>query len=614
MTMRTHKKTLISLILPFACIFTISAQAPILTVSRTNVCSGDTVLLKVDPNNCSRIRLEKRETSFDMFYVHDNYNSGFQDNVAVIEIDWPIVFRVRGQYDGETVYSEEIVVNTEWPLIITWSDDKIGLLESGDTVKICDEEELKYVFGSDFENNDDYLFKDNYFSEWYKDGVKVNDDFTTSLGMIYEDCKVTNVLSNKSNICPPTSFDFNYKITKTPELEIQPSTSLLCQGNEATIDISYGERPEMLIWKEDDGIQVVSDDQVDFRSKVVSPATDTKYWVEACNGECCSESEKVTIEVKEGGVKFDILAPESEICKGEDIRGEVMITDGRPEQIVWKKNEQEWSYSSDMHDTPNETAEYKVEILDACGTTYSEMYEVMVGDPQIEVADKIVCEGTPVTLSANCAGDLSWYSDSDKTDLVGVGNGTVYYPSESSTDLYVVAKDGNCEAEATMNIVMHSKPIIESHEILSDKSGVVLNVEGGFGKLYYSVEGESELRESNIITGIKLNNDYRVMVEDENGCSSTYDIIGISIEINVPSYFIAPNENWKIENLDLFNNVSLKIFDRYGKLLYSTNDPSEGWDGKYMGYDMPSTDYWYVLTIDDVGQDTSGHFTLLREQ
>lgn len=106
---------------------------------------------------------------------------------------------------------------------------------------------------------------------------------------------------------------------------------------------------------------------------------------------------------------------------------------------------------------------------------------------------------------------------------------------------------------------------------------------------------------------------YHITVTDELGCSSTYDVDGKIVDLNIPIYFYANRETWKIEGTEMFNHVSLKIFDRYGRLLVTTNVPQEGWDGTYNGCKMPSADYWYLLDIEDMDIQRSGHFTLLRE-
>ncbi|MBQ0155337.1 MAG: T9SS type B sorting domain-containing protein [Bacteroidales bacterium] len=73
-------------------------------------------------------------------------------------------------------------------------------------------------------------------------------------------------------------------------------------------------------------------------------------------------------------------------------------------------------------------------------------------------------------------------------------------------------------------------------------------------------------------------------------------------------------ENWKVVNLEKFDNYTVTIFDRYGKLLATmVNDP-EGWDGVYNGNKMPSTDYWYKVDVENTDMQYAGHFTLLRKK
>jgi len=57
----------------------------------------------------------------------------------------------------------------------------------------------------------------------------------------------------------------------------------------------------------------------------------------------------------------------------------------------------------------------------------------------------------------------------------------------------------------------------------------------------------------------------------------------------------------------------------YGKLLKQLSPLGDGWDGTYNGKLMPSTDYWFTITLDMLyGDDVSliktfkGHFSLKR--
>jgi len=61
----------------------------------------------------------------------------------------------------------------------------------------------------------------------------------------------------------------------------------------------------------------------------------------------------------------------------------------------------------------------------------------------------------------------------------------------------------------------------------------------------------------------------------------------------------------------------MKIYNRWGGLLYETNDINIGWDGKFRNQDVPEGVYVYIITYYNVINSSSklhknGTVTLLR--
>lgn len=89
--------------------------------------------------------------------------------------------------------------------------------------------------------------------------------------------------------------------------------------------------------------------------------------------------------------------------------------------------------------------------------------------------------------------------------------------------------------------------------------------------------------------------------------------------VNLPSIFTPNNDN----NNDLFSpviicpdvtNYNFKIFNRWGDMVFETDDPEQGWDGRVDGKIQPMDVYAWLLNYDVEGmaQQRSGEVSLVR--
>lgn len=87
----------------------------------------------------------------------------------------------------------------------------------------------------------------------------------------------------------------------------------------------------------------------------------------------------------------------------------------------------------------------------------------------------------------------------------------------------------------------------------------------------------------------------------------------------VPDPYFSPNGDgdkdlWFIAGVEETPTV-VKIYDRHGKMIrsYDAYSNEEGWDGRDAnGHDMPSTDYWYVVSVANTDRLFVGHVALVR--
>jgi len=85
----------------------------------------------------------------------------------------------------------------------------------------------------------------------------------------------------------------------------------------------------------------------------------------------------------------------------------------------------------------------------------------------------------------------------------------------------------------------------------------------------------------------------------------------------IPAKFMTPNgdgirDTWEIENLSYYSKYTVKIYNRWGKLLVTYTNEYPGWNGYYLGHPQPSTDYWFEIDLEETDTQKVGNFTLMR--
>jgi gliding motility-associated-like protein len=114
---------------------------------------------------------------------------------------------------------------------------------------------------------------------------------------------------------------------------------------------------------------------------------------------------------------------------------------------------------------------------------------------------------------------------------------------------------------------------------------------------------------------------YVTVMDPTNGCfmeDSTIVYLNAAPEVFIPNAF-SPNGDLNNDILLIRGNclkdVSLKVYDRWGELVFITNTISLGWDGKFKGSDAAADVYVYILDyvlFNDKIKHEKGNITLMR--
>lgn len=113
---------------------------------------------------------------------------------------------------------------------------------------------------------------------------------------------------------------------------------------------------------------------------------------------------------------------------------------------------------------------------------------------------------------------------------------------------------------------------------------------------------------------------YSVTISDNNSCVSTFNfVIDISEQacLDIPNT-ITPNgdnynDTWILENLDLYPYAQVKIFNKWGNLIFSSDGVYTPWEGTYNGEPLPSEVYYYIIELKNSLEDKyTGTITIIR--
>lgn len=176
--------------------------------------------------------------------------------------------------------------------------------------------------------------------------------------------------------------------------------------------------------------------------------------------------------------------------------------------------------------------------------------------------------------------------------------------------VYIYHQNG-CATFVEFTIDAYEPLVLEAEKTAENE--VTATATGGFGGYEYFFQGDY-FGDTNVFT-VNEDMNVEIMVRDQNGCvaqlTMPFDFSGM---LEFPNFFTPNNDmmndTWYPRNREIFNDVDVKIYDRYGRVVAILDKVSK-WDGNYEGKELPTGDYWYVVTTSD-HQEYVGHFTLYR--
>ncbi len=251
-------------------------------------------------------------------------------------------------------------------------------------------------------------------------------------------------------------------------------------------------------------------------------------------------------------------------------------------------------------------------IKDVCGDSVSGLSPKTITIKPVPVAAASpisVCSGTPFSIAVSSCVAGSSYQWTGSNGSSGTGNiiDNIQNTGQSiiMIDYSVIPTANGCQGPPVIvSAEIDTLPIINGglNDTIEPGVSIQLNASGGLNYFWSPSAGLSCTNCYNPSAAPVISTAYTVTGTNEYGCSDS-DTINIFVTqggevLYIPNSF-SPNDN---SLNDLFcvygtsiKTIDIKIYDRWGELIFLSNDLKLGWDGKYKGKNVEGGVYVYVV-------------------
>ena len=237
-----------------------------------------------------------------------------------------------------------------------------------------------------------------------------------------------------------------------------------------------------------------------------------------------------------------------------------------------------------------------MQSVGGCDSVFTISETVFVAVSNINT-DTSICQGEAVVLFGNSQTQAGVYSD------------TVF--SSLGCDSIIENKTLYVNPLPTVNAGLD--------ETITVGNSINLTAIGALNYVWSTNETTESITVSPVETTI-----YTVTGTDANNCINTDEVEVVvnelEVELMIPTAFSpngdGTNDTFRIANNQYFEKINLRIYNRWGELLFQSTENITGWDGTYKSVNQELDSYIYYIDAIDKGtqkkQSATGSFSLIR--
>ncbi|MFN0203947.1 MAG: gliding motility-associated C-terminal domain-containing protein, partial [Bacteroidia bacterium] len=414
---------------------------------------------------------------------------------------------------------------------------------------------------------------------------------------------VVGDLNNCTTISVPTTVNFLPQATA----QINPTGTIqICQGEDITLLAGGGIVTGWLM----NGQLLPNSAQPSLN------ITSTGAYQAVVSGVCNTDTSSMTV-VGINPLPTATISPAGNynICEGKDL----LLTAGGGSTYQWLQNGQAITGATASTLNINQTGIYYAEVTNSvnCKANTPIINVNLLPNPVADISaltNPIFCEGQAVTLWAKGGDTYQWLVNG--TPLLNYINDSL---TVTQSNQYQIIATNSCSSDSSSFIYTEVIPKpIANFNVLEDKIYPNTNIHfidssqyaGQWNWSYGDNTGITSTQ--NPTHSYDKIGDYPVVLivsDGVLGCSDTmyYTLKVVPLpKVFVPNVF-SPNEDGNYDDLVIeygeLSEIDLKIFDRWGAIMFDTSDKNLHWDGRNkQGGEAPKGVYFYQLS----GKNESG--------
>lgn len=389
-------------------------------------------------------------------------------------------------------------------------------------------------------------------------------------------------------------------VTPTPTVAVNSAT--LCAGQSATLTATGA---STYTWNTGQNTASIS----------ISPATTTGYTVSGSNGGACTASAQAVVVI----VQYPAVLSSSitnVLCYGAS-NGSITVNSSGASGFSWSPNASSSNVASGL------TAGVYTCTLSTnagCNTVRS-----------FTITEPAAINGVLTSSNTSCG-----LCNGSATAIASGGTGAYHYSwqpggaSQSAvTNLcaqqytLTISDDNNCKmvyfADIQSSALFTATISTSAHEIYQGESAII---NSGKGNTYAWIPNAylQSSNSSSVSVSPMEDATFCVRITDTLGCVDTacVDILIKCGDVFIPTAF-SPNNDGHNDELKVYSNclqeIVLRIYDRWGEIVFEGTDVSAAWDGSYRGAAVNAGVFVYQLSAKTKNGDTiskKGNITLVR--